>query len=101
VSDYERPRGHDLPPEVCHMDGNEASQNYLRQSWPLDGSAASQADFIAGAHGTPQARAQQLVNQLMQNWIGQWLPDDVKAELERRGLVVPPARYGKKSRAQG
>jgi hypothetical protein len=31
----------------------------------------------------------------MQNWVGQFLPDDVKAELERRGLVVPPATYGK------
>jgi hypothetical protein len=91
---YERASAHDVPPEVCNADGNEASQNWLRQSWPHDGSAMSQADFIAGVEGAPHEWAQQQVNQLMQNWIGQYLPADVKAELERRGLVVPPARYG-------
>jgi hypothetical protein len=38
-------------PEVCHADGNEASQNCLRGSWPLDGSVTDQADFIVSAHG--------------------------------------------------
>jgi hypothetical protein len=33
----------------------------------------------------------------MGNWIGQFLPDEVKAELQRRGLVVPPPRYGPSS----
>jgi hypothetical protein len=78
VSEYERPRGHGLPPEVCHADGNEASQNCLRQSWPLHGSVTSQADFIAGVRGTLQATAQEPVNHLMQGWIGRFLPDDVK-----------------------
>jgi hypothetical protein len=87
--------GPDYPPGVVHMDGNEASQNCLRQSWPLDGPVAEQANFIVGVSATSQTTAQQRVDQVMQNWIGQFLPDDVKAELERRGLVVPPATWGK------
>lgn len=98
MADYDKPRGHDLPPGVVHADANVESQNWIRQSWPLEGPASYQADMIAGDRGWPKADAQLRVNTFMQGWIAQWLPEDVKAELERRGLVVPPPRYGPSSR---
>src|SRR5437763_785300 len=60
MADYDKPRGHDLPPGVVHADANVESQNWIRQSWPLAGPASYQADMIAGDRRWPPADAQQL-----------------------------------------
>jgi hypothetical protein len=88
-------RSHDLPAGVSNIDADPANANWLRQSWSLRGTPKEQADMITRTPFTTQAEAQDLVNSLMRLPLGRYLPADVRAELERRGLVVPPAKYGR------
>jgi hypothetical protein len=68
---------------------NPESANWLKQNWDLYGPPEAQADLIAGGPDTPKAEAQERVNGIMSGVAGHLMPEEVKAELRRRGLEVP------------